>query len=61
MTKHKEAPKPPVLPPLRGLTVAEIRAMLGVARMAGQTEAAAAEEVTTTGSMSIIAASQKIS
>jgi hypothetical protein len=57
--KHKEIAKPPALPPLRGLTVAEIRAMLGVARMPGQTEAAAAEAAT--ASTSIIAASLKTS
>jgi hypothetical protein len=38
----KEIPKPAPLPPLRGLTVAEIRAMLGVAPLTSQVEAAAA-------------------
>jgi hypothetical protein len=38
----KEVPKPAPLPPLRGLTVAEIRAMLGVAPLPGQIEATAA-------------------
>jgi hypothetical protein len=37
-TKHEEIPKPKALPPLRGLTVAEIRAMLGVAPLPGMTE-----------------------
>jgi hypothetical protein len=36
---HKEVQKPAPLPPLRGLTIAEIRAMLGVAPLPGQTEA----------------------
>jgi hypothetical protein len=49
--KHKEAPKPAPLPPLRGLTVAEIRAMLGVAPLPGQAQAAAS-----TGGTSIITA-----
>jgi hypothetical protein len=39
---HKEAPKHAPLPPLRGLTVTEIRAMLGVAPLPGQTEASVA-------------------
>jgi hypothetical protein len=35
-TKKKEESKPAPLPPLKGLTVAEIRAMLGVAPLPGQ-------------------------
>lgn len=34
--KKEEEPKPKPLPPLKGLTVSEIRAMLGVAPLPGQ-------------------------
>jgi len=37
---HKEVPKPAPLPPLKGLTVAEIRAMLGVAMLPAASEEA---------------------
>jgi hypothetical protein len=40
--KAKEQPKLAPLPPLRGLTVAEIRAMLGVASPPGQLQTSAA-------------------
>jgi hypothetical protein len=39
-TPRKEVPKPPPLPPLKGLTVAEIRAMLGAAILPGAGDAA---------------------
>lgn len=55
---EKEIPKPAPLPPLRGLTVAEIRAMLGVAPLPGQVEAAAAglaPGLSTSGSLSTAA------
>jgi hypothetical protein len=37
---HQQPPKPAPLPPLKGLTVAEIRAMLGVAMLPSSTESA---------------------
>lgn len=43
---EKEAPKPTPLPPLKGLTVAEIRAMLGVAPLSGQADTAATADIT---------------
>jgi hypothetical protein len=64
-TKRHEPPRPPALPPLRGLTVAEIRAMLGVAPLPGQTEtagvaaASGAAAPAAAGSTSIITAALK--
>jgi hypothetical protein len=58
-TKRHEPPRPPSLPPLRGLTVAEIRAMLGVAPLPGQAQPAGAAAASATGSTSIITAALK--
>ena len=46
--KRKEVPKPEPLPPLKGLTVAEIRAMLGVANPAASVDGARQQPASTT-------------